>query len=458
MIDLDEAISAIRFGYGIHPERPAPTTPEALLQGLRGQDPALPGVGPDLQGRLDLRRKIYTTRREARKAGDSPEGAKLQAALKRLNRRLGTLTNADAKHLYVSALHAPSPFRERLVHFWTDHFTIAADNRIRESGVYDLINGRIRPHVNGSFRDMLVAVTTHPEMLLYLNQAQAAGPNSIAGKRRKRGLNENLAREVMELHTLGVGGPYSQTDVREFAELLTGMSSGRDGFAFNPRMAEPGAETVLGRAYGSDGEAKLGDVTRALGDLALHPQTAQHLAEKMLRHFVGGTPDPDLARRMASAYLDADSDLIPMYRVMLNADQSWSLPLVKAKTPFEFIISTLRALHGHVPDIAEVIPAQIRTNIRMPMDRMGQPLLRPTGPDGWPEAPETWITPSGLAERIDWASELVQQYARTVDPRAFVEQALGPVASPLLQRAVAGAETRHEGVALVLVSPEFNRR
>ncbi|WP_112320432.1 DUF1800 domain-containing protein [Oceanibium sediminis] len=458
MIDLDEAISAIRFGYGLHPAQSAPATPEGLLAELSGPDPALPAPAPDLDQRLALRVEIYSLRRERRKAKDEKKVDAISRKLKELNNDLGDLTDADAKRLFSNAVHAPAPFRERLVHFWTDHFTVAANNRIIETGVQEMIDSRIRPNVNGNFRDMLIGVTQHPEMLIYLNQANAAGPNSPAGKSRKRGLNENLAREIMELHTLGVGGPYTQADVREFAELLTGLASGRDGFTFNARMAEPGAEQVLGKRYGSDKPAKLRDVEQALGDLALHPQTATHLASKLLVHFIGAPADPELVERMARAYLDADGALVPMYRVMLEDERSWRLPLQKAKTPFEFIVSALRAMDGIVPDVAQARAKDVRRTLRLPMERMGQPLLRPNGPDGWGEAPETWITPSGLAERIDWISELTQGYARDVDPRAFIEQTLGPVASPLLERAVAGSETRHEGVALVLASPEFNRR
>ncbi len=193
---------------------------------------------------------------------------------------------------FQRAIASRTGFRERLVAFWTDHFTVAANGPVLSALVPDLVENAIRPHVGGRFGDMLEAVTLHPAMLIYLNQVQSAGPNSVAGKRRGKGLNENLAREVLELHTLGVGAGYTQDDVRQLAELLTGLSVDKSGFTFRSRIAEPGAEVVLGKRYGG-GEASLGDIRAVLADIAVHPDTARHLARKLIVHFVGGEVPED---------------------------------------------------------------------------------------------------------------------------------------------------------------------
>ncbi|MEO0912587.1 MAG: DUF1800 family protein, partial [Pseudomonadota bacterium] len=321
--------------------------------------------------------------------------------------------------------------------------------------VMDYMQTALRPHLTGSFTDMLEAVVTHPAMLQFLGQNNSIGPNSVAGQRRNRGLNENLAREVLELHTMGVSATYTQDDVRQFAELLTGLSYGPKGFVFRPRFVEPGEELVLGTAYGGD---DIGAIRRALRDISLREDTARHLAEKLIVHFIGGTPEPGHVAQVSGAFLGSGGDLMAVYAALLDHEEAWVPELRKAKQPFEFVISSLRALglkHRHFQSWK--LPGYRRFFVR-PLLEMGQPLMQPNGPDGWSEDPQDWITPAGLTARIQWGNAVAQRHAKNADPRRFLQAALRDAASEPLQLAVSRAETKHEGIAITLASPDFNRR
>jgi uncharacterized protein (DUF1800 family) len=320
-----------------------------------------------------------------------------------------------------------------------------------------LIDEAIRPHVTGRFADMLGAVITHPGMLIYLNQAASFGPGSRKGQTRGKGLNENLARELLELHTLGVGASYSQTDVRELAELLTGLTVSPDqGFVFDPGRAEPGPETVLGVAYSGKG---LAPVLQALDDLAARPETAAHIARKMVVHFVADDPDPALVAAVEAAWRDSGGDLLAVARALVTHPLAAKAGAEKARQPFDFMVAALRAL-GIRP--SEIIQADAKTVKRLlldPLAAMGQPFHQAPGPDGWPERASDWITPQGLAARIDWAMNAPERLVRPLpDPRAFLTQALGTRAGDRLTWAVGAAESARDGVGLVLASPEFNQR
>jgi len=453
---FEQTISAVRFGFGLRQGDTVPDTPQAILRGLRDVEPERSRGVADFDARNALMKSQRKARDARKKKGGDMDAA--QDMLDDLRQDYLEMIVNDAQDSFANAVDSESGFFERLAAFWTDHFTVASDNRRLTLMVADMIRTAIRPNITTSFPKMLSEVTKHPAMLIYLNQNRSIGPNSKAGQRREKGLNENLAREVLELHTLGVGGGYDQTDVREFAELLTGMTLDREGFEFRPAIAEPGAEKLLGKRYGDNGTAELADVEAALKDLALHPQTAQHLATKLVVHFIGAPADPGLVRDMAGVYRESGGRLIPMYRVMLEHESAWSLPLLKAKTPFDFVVSAFRAYGMTGKDVRQMDFRDFRHLALLPVAKMGQPFLKPAGPNGWPEEPEAWITPSNLAARVIWAHETAQRFAIERDPRQFLDVTLGPIASPQLSSAVAGAETRVEGVAVVLASPEFNRR
>ncbi|MEM6904712.1 MAG: DUF1800 domain-containing protein, partial [Pseudomonadota bacterium] len=315
----------------------------------------------------------------------------------------------------------------------------------------------LRPHVMGRFDDMLVAVCRHPVMLNYLDQRISVGPNSRGGKRRQVGLNENLAREVLELHTLGVGGSYTQGDVRELAELFTGYSFDRQAgtFKFNAHWAEPGPETVLGRRYG-DGKPDPGEAEAALRDIARHPDTARHIGRKLAVHFVSDTPDEGLAAHVAEAFQQSEGHLPSVYAALLEHPAAWRDFGAKVKRPIELVASAMRATETRPNQLSPKLQAYLLRAI----NNMNQPIWQPPGPDGWPEEGAAWITPQGLSERLKFASKLghILEPRRDFDPRVLAEAALGDALKPITAFAIGGAEARWEGFALLFASAEFNRR
>ncbi len=436
-----QTISAIRYGYGLGPGHQPATDAGTMIDAARKTAQLAPRVT------LAERAKQIAAYREARQMGDD--------ARKAAQRKLRGEGMHDVRALLSMAVTDPG-FGARLVSFWSDHFTVAANGPLLRMLVPDFIERAIRPHITGSLPEMLRTVATHPAMLIYLNQVQSVGPNSRAGQRQDRGLNENLAREILELHTLGVTGRYSQSDVRSLAELLTGLSASRYGFQFRQGISEPGPHTVLGKSYGGR-QATLEHIEDALTDIALHPDTARHLAGKLVTHFIG-IEDDAFVTRLADVYLTSKGDLPSLYAAMLEDSRAWQPSFLKAKLPFDFITSALKAAGAGANDIANIKPSDLRTGVFGAMQLMGQPIFQPPGPDGWDENPDAWITPPGLAARIRWAAAFAERIEATHDPRLFLETALADAASPVLKFAVGGSESRVEGIALTLVSPEFNRR
>jgi uncharacterized protein (DUF1800 family) len=340
-------------------------------------------------------------------------------------------------------------FVERLVWFWSNHFCVSADKIPAMAGAYE--REAIRPHVLGRFADLLLAVESHPAMLFYLDNVESMGANSIAGINRDKGLNENLARETLELHTLGVRSGYTQADVTSFANVLTGWTwinpdePDRGGeFLFNKRLHEPGAQTVLGRTYPDIGM----DQGRAvLADLARHPATAQHIAQKLAVHFVADDPPPALVAKLAKSFEESDGNLTEVARTLVAADESWTPQRQKLKPPAEWIAGVLRltGAQAAVP-IGPIMNAQAA---------LGEPLWRPPAPNGWPDTETAWI--DGVPRRIDVANQFAGR-VRVADPLALLDSALGPLASADTRQTVARAETRNQAVALLVMSPEFLRR
>jgi uncharacterized protein (DUF1800 family) len=441
-------ILARRFGYG--PAGAQGDSAEALVAGLRGDD-VMQQQFP-MTSREELAR-LRTSLAEAARAKGDRQGRKKAGA---------DLAEVEERALVVSMARivaSETPFRERLAWFWQDHFTVVSRKRRSEGQPVDFLETAMRPHLAGRFADMLKAATTHPAMIQYLDQDTSVGPSSEAARNGKRGLNENLAREVLELHTMGVGGGYSQADVREFAELLTGLVAADDaGRGFRQGMAEPGPETVLGREYGIDSEG-LKAIRAALDDLARHPDTARHLARKLAVHFIQDDPPADMVDTMAAAYADNDTALIPVYQAMLAHPAALAPAPQKARQPFDFLGAALRALQVPADRLVGLNRQVSRGVLRRPLALMGQPFLSPAGPDGWAEDTSAWLTPQGLAGRIAWAMRVPQRLLeRLPDPEDFAQVALGDDIADSVSFAARRAPTRAEGVGVVLASPGFNLR
>ena len=448
----DPTMIAFRFGYGLPLPEAAPQDADAMLAALALPDAMakrFPGIG--FAAAMPVLRDIKA-RRKAQK-NDPTKKPQYRAALRASDR--AALKAAQAG--FARALDNPDGFRERLVRFWADHFSTTAKNRQVHLLPGTLIEDAIRPNIAGRFSDMLKAVTLHPAMLVYLDQVLSVGPGSKAGLRRDKGLNENLARELLELHTLGVDAGYSQTDVRQMAELLTGLAVDPDrGFLFQDRWAEPGPETVLGVSYSGAGTQP---ILAALGDLAMRPETAGHIARQIAAHFVSDSPDADLVAQIKAAYLKTGGDLMAVYAALLDHSAAWVAVAEKARQPFDFIVASLRALGVSGDALAKMDETAFVRFVATPMAAMGQPLPGPPGPDGWPEEAAAWINPSGLAARINWAMAMpVQLLPDLPEPQLLATRALGARASKALIWAAPRAETRREGVGLVLASAEFNRR
>lgn len=452
-------LAQVRFGYGPAPGKPGPVEAETMLATLAGPDD-LAQRWPGLTTETALAEaRAFRVAHKAAKHVTPAEQAKADAAMNAEKQKMQGLMRDSLRVALARAVEAPDGFRERLWAFWRDHFTVQAKRR-QDIGLACAHGEALRPHITGNFKDLLQVAETHPMMLIYLDQTHSIGPNSRrAQKRPGLGLNENLAREVMELHTLGVGGHYTQTDVRQLAELFTGMQADSgEAFAFAPNQAEPGAETVLGQSYGGD-PAKVEDIYAVLDALALHPDTARHLASKLAVHFVGPAPNPALIDAMAAAYTAAQGELMPVYRVLLTHPAALQPRFAKVRQPLDYIASGLRALGLDGAALMARKDKDIGAIAAQPMAAMGQPWLAPRGPDGFPEDEAEWISPQQLSARINWALRVPQMLGRVPeDPMDFAHAALGPRLSPALAQAVPRAETRAEALALVLASADFMRR
>lgn len=449
---MDPEVAAFRFGYGLPLPALAPVDPEAMLAALAGPDVMAarwPVTG--MAGALPLMRAERDARRQAR------QGSGETAPYKAARAALGAAQEAALRATIARALDSPDGFRERLVAFWADHFTAVARSAQDALLPYALVEEAIRPNLNKPFAAMLTAAEFHPAMLVYLDQARSVGPGSRGGLAQGAGLNENLAREVIELHTLGAGAAYAQGDVRQMAELLTGLGYNlKRGMFFDPSRAEPGAEAVLGRSYAGEG---LAPIRAVLADLARHPDTARHLARKLAVHFVSDPPEAGLVAALEAEWRQSGGDLGRVHGALLRHPGAWAGRAAKARQPFEFVVAGMRALGLAGRDVAALPGKVLGRHVGAALAGMGQPWQAPRGPDGWPEAPEAWITPQGLAARISWAMQApVRLVAALPDPVALAGRALGGRADAALLRAVAQAEDRREGVGLVLASPAFNRR
>ncbi|MDF1486293.1 DUF1800 domain-containing protein [Ramlibacter sp. H39-3-26] len=451
------AIALNRFGLGARPDEPVPDDPRGWLL----QQIAAPGEPPPmwrgLPGTEALVAEEAASRRALREAAEADRPALRQAR----NQQTRDIYQNAVRARADSALAAAAPLVERLVHFWANHFALSIEKPEVQAlaGAYEA--EAIRPRVLGRFENLLLAAERHPAMLLYLDQHASVGPGSPAMRRsaHPRGLNENLAREIMELHTLGVRSGYMQEDVTEFARALTGwgaainadtryQQAGPDpGFVFRPQLHEPGARTVLGRRYEDQGAQQAAAV---LHDLATMPATAAHLCAKLARHFVADAPPPALVERMTGVWLRTRGDLAAVTRALVESPEAWAPAPAKFKTPWEWAVSAQRAL-GRRQSGAPSAAAALFT-------QLGQPVWRPGSPAGWDDIAASWAAPDALVRRVETAQRLAAQTDAALDARALAPRVLpGSVADETTQ-ALSRAESPATALALLLVAPDFLRR
>jgi uncharacterized protein (DUF1800 family) len=428
-MDLPTAQALIRFGLGRRGEEPLPTDPATWLQDQLGNpDPTLPTA--------TTQRALEALRFD--RENKPPPG----------ERRSPIIYRQDAHAALDAALATPAPFRERLVWFWTNHFTVSV-----RGGVAGLCGAfvaeAIRPHVTHRFEDMLLAVMRHPAMLIYLNNAGSVGPDSPAGRRTHRGLNENLARECLELHTVSPASGYTQADVTNFAKILTGWSidlrADPPGFMFRRFAHEPGSITLMGRQF-SPGEA--GGI-EAVRFLANHPSTYRYLARKLVQYFVADIPSPADARLIEAVLRDTGGDLGAAATALVRLNAAWQ-PGAKLREPQDYAIAGLRMLNPP-PDALEAI------NVMGMLAGLGQPLWNAPQPDGWPDRAANWAGPEEMMRRIDWAYGVADRVGQR-DPGAMAQANLGPLLRPATWTAVMHAGSRRDALTLFLASPEFQRR
>lgn len=366
-----------------------------------------------------------------------------------------TIFRQEALIRFQQATASESPIVERLVWFWSNHFCVSvAKSQFSRITAGNLEREAIRPHVLGRFADMLKAVEQHPAMLHYLDNQQSVGPNSKAGHNRGKGLNENLAREILELHTLGADGGYSQSDVTALARVITGWTvygreakNGAPGtFSFNGNAHEPGIQTILGRSYDDTG---LSQGESVLSDLARHNATAHHIALKLARHFVADSPPKSLVDSLAQTFLQSDGDLKAVMLALIDSDEAWTAPPTKMRSPAEFLVAFARAT-GKVPEDV----GQILNNL----NALGQPLWQPSGPNGFSDTMDVWASAEGMKLRLDVAANMARQIKDIGNPLDVLDVVCGPTASMETKQAIARAESKQQGFAILLMSPEFQRR
>ncbi|MBK7469632.1 MAG: DUF1800 domain-containing protein [Betaproteobacteria bacterium] len=452
------AIALNRFGLGVRPDEPLPADPGGWLLAQFEREP-LPAPWAAGRAAPDGWSPTRDYQRGLRQATAVNEVTVRQTLNKLSQERYRAAVNARV----ASALVTRTPFPERLAHFWANHFAVSIDKTplAALAGAFEV--EAIRPHVFGRFEDMLVAVERHPAMLLYLDQARSIGPGSIVARRasrnnpeRARGLNENLARDIMELHTLGVRSGYSQEDVTELARALTGWSvSGLPGlpalgtpgaFVFQPLLHEPGARSVLGKGYERSGETQASAI---LHDLAVAPATARHIAAKLARHFAGDTPAPALVDRLADAFMQSRGDLPTVYRALIDSPEAWNPAQSKFKTPWEWTLSSLRALSLHELRGRQFAPL---------LTQLGQPAWRPGSPAGFDDTAASWMAPDALMRRVEFAQGLAAQAGSGIDARELGPKLLPAGLTRDTTLAIARAESPATALALLLASPEFLRR
>lgn len=476
MITQDAVIAANRFGFGAAPDEMATIArdPHAWVTKQIAPETKLPAALAALPSTMDDQLAFFVWLRDYRKelrSADGMSGTVEKSYAKALYPRYQTAVRAR----FDTAVATETPVFERLVHFWSNHFVVSGAKPVAIALPPSFERDAIRPYVTGKFCDMLLAVAKHPAMLIYLDNTRSIGPHSEWAKNPPKrpktfaaipqptGLNENLAREILELHTVGASGGYDQADVTSFANVITGWQVigprqlvrfaarwagiGNDLFYFNAAAHEPGAHVVMGKTYPAGG-VEQGEAV--LHDLARHPATANFIAAKLARHFISDDPPEAAVSRLAKVFRETDGDLGAVTRALADSPEVWAEPRPKLKQPEEYLISAVRTMSGP--------PLQGR-QLMASLNEMGQRPYMSPGPDGWSDQQDYWLSPDGVWKRIEWAQLAGRALAGSISqPDAYADDVFGATLSASTRTAIGRAESPAQGLALLLTSPEFMRR
>jgi uncharacterized protein (DUF1800 family) len=453
MLSIDTLIATSRFGLGPTPADIARASFDSKkwLHNQINVDQNLPKIFASQPNSAALLKETYSIR--ALKERDTKKDSR-QKMRRRFNQALRTRLTHQVQ--------TDQPFAERLVMFWSNHFTVSRTRGLIGPAIPAYENEAIRPFIFGRFEDMLLNVVQHPCMLIYLDNISSIGPNSKQGARRGKDLNENLAREILELHTMGAQGGYSQNDVTNFAKILTGWTVERQRknpkrqitlpgqFYFNTRIHEPGSQELLGKTFNQSGKQQ---GIQALKEIARHPSTANFIATKLVKHFVDDDPPKKDIERISSIFMKTNGDLAAVSRALINLESTWKMNGSKVKSPEEMIISTLRALHHDTP-----VTLPKRQLLFQALKSMGQEVFHAPSPAGWPDEAKAWIAPESLSHRIEWVREFSRHSSPEIRPLDIFENTIAPIASNETRKLIRGAPSREDGLALIFSSPAFQRR
>jgi len=432
---MKNVIAANRFGLGAHPNelKNASSDPVAYVMSQ---------IAPISLNTTDSSLSIALTLQRLRK--DSSEESKnkarkfRQATYRQLS--VGTLN---------SAIASSQPFMWRMLDFFSNHFSVTAQGPYLIPLSPTLEREAIAPNLLGKFSDMLLSVSRHPVMLSYLNNEKSFGKNSPLGKKGK-GLNENLAREILELHTLGVNGGYTQSDVIALANGISGWGiqapeKAEEGlFYFRKAGHEPTAQTLLGHSFNQEDEEQGEAMLRYIAAL---PATAKFISRKLVQHVVSDTPSPTLIKHVEKTWLDTDGDLKSVYHALVTHPHAWFDKLEKFKTPREFLISTCRGLGLSLLKEGFAMRSLIE---------MGQAPFKAGSPAGYEDSEDFWNSGYGLFARANWLSSL--RISREIEIPELAGKLLGSMLSEHTRKLVSRAESRERAFALLFMSPEFMRR
>jgi uncharacterized protein (DUF1800 family) len=467
MSSVQHYIAANRFAYGANPATIAAMGQDPrnwLLAQLQAM--SLVQLNKVTQGQWSSKQALEAAAKYKQKKDQLEQTAAIQDADKdqdtaelkkvspvismsdkqQLNRHIEDLTEFTIRQ----AIQSDVPFYWHLVDFFSNHFSVSSSNLIMRALAPTMDLEAIAPNITGRFSDMLFAVQSHPAMLHYLNNVQSVGPNTpLATKRKNKGLNENLAREILELHTLGVKSTYKQADVTELAKAITGWSVGgfkrgeSMGFLFREPVHEPGTRQILAKTYAQKGVEQGKAI---LFDLANHRDTAKHVSSKLVRHFVSDEVDESQVEAMIQSWLNSQGDLTQVITTMLQHPASWTTTNRKLKTPRELVISVCRS--------AQI--ESLRPNFIRSLTTMGQKPFNAGSPAGYKDTQDAWSGPAAMLSRIEWSAYV----SRTLilDPEQFARQALGPLLRDTTLAYIKKAESKEQALTLLMMSPEFQRR